>query len=75
MAAKRTARIFERIRVIDTHTGGEPTRVVLEGGPDLGGGSFLERRRKLSEEFESCVYGLRLVREGWEQLGPTLRAG
>jgi hypothetical protein len=30
--------------------------------------------RKLSQEFESCVYGLRLVREGWEQLAPTLRA-
>ena len=26
----------QRIRVIDSHTGGEPTRVVVAGGPDLG---------------------------------------
>lgn len=26
---------------------------------------------KLSQEFESCVHGLRLVREGWEQLDPA----
>ena len=26
-------------RVIDSHTGGEPTRCVVSGGPDLGGGS------------------------------------
>ena len=25
-----------RIKVIDSHTGGEPTRVVISGGPDLG---------------------------------------
>lgn len=25
--------------------------------------------RQLSEEFEACVHGLRLVREGWEQRG------
>ena len=31
------------IRVIDSHTGGEPTRLVLEGGPDLGDGPLLER--------------------------------
>ena len=27
----------QRIRVIDSHTGGEPTRVVLDGGPQLSG--------------------------------------
>ena len=32
-----------RIRVIDSHTGGEPTRVVIDGFPDLGGGSIAER--------------------------------
>lgn len=29
-----------RIRIVDSHTGGEPTRVVLEGGPDLGPASL-----------------------------------
>jgi hypothetical protein len=27
-----------------------------------------ELLRRLSDEFESCVYGLHLVREGWQQL-------
>ena len=33
----------ERIRAIDSHTGGEPTRVIIDGFPDLGGGSVAER--------------------------------
>jgi 4-hydroxyproline epimerase len=33
----------QRVDVIDSHTGGEPTRVVLAGGPDLGGGSVAEQ--------------------------------
>jgi 4-hydroxyproline epimerase len=31
------------VRVIDSHTGGEPTRLVVEGAPDLGSGSLAER--------------------------------
>jgi 4-hydroxyproline epimerase len=31
------------IRAIDSHTGGEPTRVITGGFPDLGGGSMAER--------------------------------
>ena len=34
---------FLRIKAIDSHTGGEPTRVVIEGVPDLGRGSMAER--------------------------------
>ncbi len=33
----------KRIRVIDSHTGGEPTRVVIAGGPYLGTGSIKEK--------------------------------
>ena len=47
-----------RIRVVDSHTGGEPTRVVIDGGPDLGGGSMAERRvrfRDSFDEFRSAV--------------------
>jgi 4-hydroxyproline epimerase len=28
---------MKRVSVIDSHTGGEPTRTVIDGGPDLGG--------------------------------------
>jgi 4-hydroxyproline epimerase len=43
---------MQRIRVLDSHTGGEPTRLVLEGFPDLGRGSMAERRQLLSERFD-----------------------
>ena len=36
-------------RVIDTHTGGEPTRCVISGGPDLGGGTLFERRQRFRD--------------------------
>lgn len=42
----------ERLRVIDTHTGGEPTRVIVEGGPDLGRGTMAERRERFREQFD-----------------------
>lgn len=32
-----------KIRVIDSHTGGEPTRVVVNGFPDVGSGPITER--------------------------------
>jgi 4-hydroxyproline epimerase len=41
-----------RVRVIDSHTGGEPTRVVIEGGPDLGAGPLSERVRIFRERFD-----------------------
>ena len=44
--------------MIDSHTAGEPTRVVIGGGPDLGGGSIAERRRRfaaLHDDFRRSV--------------------
>jgi len=46
------------VRVIDSHTGGEPTRVVVAGGPDLGAGTVrdqLERFRRDHDRFRSAV--------------------
>ena len=40
------------IRVVDSHTGGEPTRLVLEGGPDLGQGPLPERLQRFREHFD-----------------------
>lgn len=45
-------------QVIDSHTGGEPTRIVIAGGPDLGGGSVAERLKVFRERhdpFRSAV--------------------
>jgi 4-hydroxyproline epimerase len=40
------------MRVVDSHTEGEPTRLIVEGGPSLGGGPLAERRRLLAEQFD-----------------------
>lgn len=40
------------LRILDSHTGGEPTRLVLEGGPDLGRGPLTERARRFRAEFD-----------------------
>jgi 4-hydroxyproline epimerase len=37
-------RLIVPTRIIDSHTGGEPTRVVVSGGPDLGQGDMAQRR-------------------------------
>lgn len=42
-----------RIGVIDSHTGGEPTRVVVSGGPDLGPGDMAARRDVFRERFDA----------------------
>jgi 4-hydroxyproline epimerase len=41
-----------QIKVIDSHTAGEPTRVVIEGGPDLGLGPLKARRTRFEQEFD-----------------------
>jgi 4-hydroxyproline epimerase len=49
---------FKRVKVIDSHTGGEPTRVVISGGPDLGNdalASRVERFRKQHDDFRCAV--------------------
>jgi len=53
-----TVQQCRKIRVIDSHTGGEPTRLVVSGGPDLGTGSLadrLERFRREHDDFRSAV--------------------
>ncbi|GEL73456.1 proline racemase family protein [Myxococcus virescens] len=44
---------MRRIRVIDSHTGGEPTRVVTDGGPELGAGDLPSLRERFREEFDA----------------------
>lgn len=51
---------FERsLHVIDSHTGGEPTRIVIDGLPDLGGGTMAQRLAVLRDEHDwvrrACV--------------------
>ncbi len=41
------------IETVDSHTAGEPTRVVVSGGPDLGTDSLDERLRRFATEHDS----------------------
>jgi 4-hydroxyproline epimerase len=45
--------VAARVRVIDSHTGGEPTRVVVSGGPDLGAGPLADRVRTFRERHDT----------------------
>jgi 4-hydroxyproline epimerase len=40
-------------RFIDSHTGGEPTRCVVSGGPDLGSGTLADRRDRFRREHDA----------------------
>ena len=40
------------MKVIDSHTEGEPTRVIIEGAPDLGNGPFSERVQLFRDKFD-----------------------
>ncbi|RXH54365.1 proline racemase family protein [Granulicella sibirica] len=41
---------LSRVHVVDSHTGGEPTRTVISGGPDLGDGPLAERLTRFGLE-------------------------
>jgi 4-hydroxyproline epimerase len=46
------------VEFVDSHTGGEPTRVVVSGGPDLGRGPLAERAERFRRDhdpFRSAV--------------------
>lgn len=42
----------QTVQVIDSHTGGEPTRVVISGGPELGPGTMDERLAVMRDEHD-----------------------
>jgi 4-hydroxyproline epimerase len=46
------------VTVIDSHTGGEPTRLVVEGGPDLGRGPLAVRLEIFRRDFDHVRAGV-----------------
>ncbi len=46
------------VTVIDSHTEGEPTRVVIQGGPDLGTGDLPSRADRFLREFDHVRSGV-----------------
>ncbi len=43
---------YSSAQVIDSHTAGEPTRVVIDGGPDLGSGPLTERLACFRDRYD-----------------------
>jgi 4-hydroxyproline epimerase len=57
-----------KMRVIDSHTEGEPTRVVVSGGPDLGRGDLRSRLDLFRERFDDTRRALILEPRGHDAL-------
>ena len=58
MASVSAIGVQNRVQVIDSHTAGEPTRIVIAGGPPLGDGSLqsqLELLRSRHDGFRRAV--------------------
>ncbi len=53
--------IVARVTVVDSHTGGEPTRVAVTGGPDLGSGPLAARLARFRESHDA--YRSAIVKE------------
>lgn len=58
----------ERIKAVDSHTEGEPTRVVLEGLPEVPGDSMLQKREWLRENLDEVRTALIHEPRGHEAL-------
>lgn len=49
---------MKTVHIIDSHTGGEPTRLVISGSPDLGAGTLAERLRRFESEHDTLRSGI-----------------
>ena len=51
-------RKYRTVEVVDSHTEGEPTRVIVSGGPDLGNGPLSERIERFRTRFDDFRSGI-----------------
>jgi len=59
---------MRRIRFVDSHTGGEPTRTILAGGPDLGEGPVATRALCLRDRHDALRGAMVVEPRGSEAL-------
>jgi trans-L-3-hydroxyproline dehydratase len=52
------------VSTVEMHTGGEPTRIVVDGWPTLAGATLLDKRREVHERHDSLRRGLMLEPRG-----------
>lgn len=57
---------MERLRVVDSHTEGEPTRVVVSGGPTFGSADVRERARLFRERHDTFRTAVCLEPRGFD---------
>ena len=50
--------MMKPLRVVDSHTAGEPTRVVVDGGPNLGHGDLAARRERFHADYDRYRSGI-----------------
>ena len=59
---------MRKLQIIDSHSGGEPTRVVIDGGPDLGNDSMQDRIALLKAKHDYLRTGTILEPRGSDVL-------
>lgn len=59
---------LSRIHIIDSHTGGEPTRLVTAGGPDLGRGSITQQLNRFKNDFDWFRSAVVNEPRGWDAM-------
>ena len=59
---------YQTLKIVDSHTGGEPTRVVVEGCPDLGKGDLAARRDVMRNEHDWVRTSVLLEPRGFEAM-------
>ena len=52
------------ISTVEMHTGGEPTRIIVDGWPRMSGRTLLDKRREAKERFDHLRRGLMLEPRG-----------
>ena len=63
---------MKRVHVIDSHTGGEPTRLVMSGLPQLSGRTMAEKRDSLREQHDQWRRACLLEPRGNDVVPPTV---
>src|SRR6056297_3585431 len=59
---------MRKVRVVDSHTAGEPTRVVIENAPVLSGTTMEQRRNHFARHCDDFRTGVVLEPRGWDAL-------
>ncbi|MEM7245526.1 MAG: proline racemase family protein [Acidobacteriota bacterium] len=62
----------DRLEVVDSHTEGEPTRVVIDGWPELASTTMKDRRREMAESHGELMRGVVAEPRGHEAVVAAL---